>query len=1326
MRGRTGTGESSAALRYRSYRQKLRQHELRRQSNGRRSLPANPWTPLGPSPLASDASGDGQQDYNWVSGRATSVVADPADPTGNTVFVGGAYGGLWKSTNAGPLTQGHPENIVWTPLIDDQPTLAVGAIAIQPGGSGVVLVGTGEANSSTDSYYGLGILRSADAGSTWTLISFDSTGTRPFAGMGFSRIAFSTAAPNLVVAATAATSEGIIEGLENPVTSNLGLYVSTDGGNTWNYANVSDSGTAVSPGSATSVVYNAATGIFYAVLRYHGFYASADGANWSRLVNQPGSGLTTTVCPPQSTSPSFCPIYRGEIAALADPTHPNRNELYVWYVDANDNDQGIWVSADGGNSWNQLDETGITNCGDQFGCGTEQGAYNLTLAAVADGTTTDLYAGALNLYKCTVTGVPLQCFSPFLNLTHVYGCPPDFGSIAHVHPAQHAIASLINTNTQDVMYFANDGGIYRALNAYTGLTSGTCGTPNAFDSLNQTLGSMTQLVSVAQSAMDPNVLLAGSQGNGAAATALALIPGSPWQSVNFGDNGYSLISPANEELWFVSNPPESISGVNIFSCANGITCHFQDFQNDQVVSSATVGGDTGRYYPPFIFDPGGPSQLIVGTCRVWRGPSAGGTYTVLSHSFETGGDGICTGSEVNLVRSLAAAVDLNGFTAMYAGTDGFGPLIPTTPPGGHIWVSPNVANGPSSWVNQTGPINPNNLPISGIAIDRSDRSAQTAYASIMGFHVSHVWRTTDGGASWTDFTGTPPLPDAPANAVLVDSGIVYAATDVGVFYSSTAAASWTEVGTPGGYLPNVPVTALAMYNDGSDQELRASTYGRGVWRFPIITASYYALTIKPDTMTVFGGQPAVFQGKAIAMNGYQGQITLSCGGTNPPSTCSFSPNPVAASSSGTDFTLTASGADGDYSFKINGIDSNNLQYDFPLTLHVIDFALTAPSPASVTINEPATSPPIKFQVKAFGAFSAIVDLSCGGLPSDATCSFQPASSVDPTSSNPINVTMTITATAQTPTGTFPLKITGTTSGGPQETQDLSLTVTNLATYTLAVTPKSQTVPVKAVAVFSGTLTSSNGYSSPVNLTCAAGSTQPPPCIFAPSSAITPTASGVPFTVSVKSDLVQAFNFKIAATGTDPSKIQKSVDVSFSTTFLFQLGSTPTSATVAAGQTATYDLDLLPEGSTFPHAVGLSCSGLPAESACNFSPPQVAPGSGETHPTLNLTTTAATLSRNEPAGTRKLLMYAAWLPLAGILLAWPGRRKRVRARAVKAALIAMVLAVAIELACSGVSSGGGGGGGGSGSGGTPPNTYQITVVATMGSQKNTLPVQLTVN
>src|SRR5580704_3552738 len=725
LRGRSSPGRSGAAERYRAYLQKM-QMRAARPGHARKlksQLPsALVWAPLGPAPLASDASGVGEYNYGWVSGRATAVAIDPADPTGSTVYIGGAYGGVWKSTNATQVVTQTTSGVTWTALTDTQATLAVGAIAIQPGNNNpnnsVILVGTGEANSSADSYYGLGILQSLNAGTTWTLITQDSSQTRSFAGMAFSKIAFSSITPSIAVAAAAGASEGIIEGLAIPLTANLGLYYSGDSGASWTFATVSDGGTTTAPGSATSVVYNAGAGLFFAALRYHGFYSSPDSINWTRLATQPGGGLTTAACP-ASPSSSACPIYRGEIAVV-----PGRNEMYVWYVDANDFDQGIWESTDGGNSWAQIDDTGIINCGDQLGCGTEQGSYDLELAAVPNGNSgvTDLYAGAINLYKCEIVSTSPTCngtgSNTFLNLTHAYGC----SSIAKVHPAQHGLSFLVNNSAQDVMYFANDGGIYRALNGYADLTTGTCGNTNQFDSLNMTLGSMTQFVGFSQALNDASTILGGTQGNGSPGTQST---GGSWQNVNFGDGGYSQISPDNEEDWFVSNPPDTTSGVNIFSCTNsgGISCTTQQFQSNPIVTSATVGGDTGALYPPYFLDPLNAGELIVGTCRMWSGSSAGGAFTVLSRSFETGGDGICTGSEINLVRSLAAGVlDPNtGLSnVMYVGTDGYGPLIPTTPPGGHVWVSTNVAGGLSTWVDQTGSINPNNYPISGVAMDTSD------------------------------------------------------------------------------------------------------------------------------------------------------------------------------------------------------------------------------------------------------------------------------------------------------------------------------------------------------------------------------------------------------------------------------------------------------------------------------------------------------------------------------------------------------------------------------------------------------------------------------
>ena len=188
--------------------------------------------------------------------------------------------------------------------------------------------------------------------------------------------------------------------------------------------------------------------------------------------------------------------------------------------------------------------------------------------------------------------------------------------------------------------------------------------------------------------------------------------------------------------------------------------------------------------------------------------------------------------------------------------------------------------------------------------------------TIMGFHVSHVWKTTNAGVSWTDFTGS--LPDAPVNAVVVDSSSskVYVGTDVGVFSSSTNSASWTEVGPAAGggpgYLPNVPVTALRMFNSAGTKKLRASTYGRGIWEFTLVAGPDFEFAVANNPQTVFAGQTATFNGTVKALNGYNSVVNLSCasGATPPPLTC-LTPKSLTPSTNGTPFTLSAGGAAGD-------------------------------------------------------------------------------------------------------------------------------------------------------------------------------------------------------------------------------------------------------------------------------------------------------------------------------------------------------------------------------------------------------------------------------
>jgi hypothetical protein len=1345
QRGRTVPGaESAAGLRFRAYQQKMamriqraavRPNSTPPHASGSNSSSSNStstiWTSVGPAPLASDATGDGMQDYNWVSGRATSVLIDPADTSGNTVLLGGAYGGLWKSTNAGSQNS-NPASVTWQALIDDQPTLAMGAIALQPvingNASNVILVGTGETNGSGDSYYGLGILRSTNGGSTWTQIQSAGTG-QSFMGIGFSKIAFSTSNPNLVVAATAGDN-GLYLGLEEDANSTArGLYFSKDGGVTWNRAILSDGAV---PASATAVIYNAsqgATGTFYAFIRRHGLYSSTDGQHFTRLTTQPTAGLALGLCPAGSNA-SSCLIYRGEFAIV-----PVRNEMYVWVVDVQpDNngnpvpvDEGIWQSTTGGTSWTQIPDNGITNCGDDAfgpnsGCGVEQGWYNLALAAIPDGAGTDIYAGAINLYKCTLASGTACTQGDWINLTHVYGCNPGpLGAPAHVHPDQHGIAFMV-VSGKSPGYFAHDGGISRTLDGYAGLDSGSCTGANQFDSLSQTLGSMTEFVSFSADPTDADIVLGGAGNNGSPKTGTAT-SSSTFQNALGGDGGFTAINPTNpnpeSREWFAENPY-----VTILKCESGTACN--DNSLIQVVDSSNLGGDQGAFFTPYILDPQNPSELLVGTCRVWQISTSGTAPLQLSNDFDTLGTGVCTGDEINLVNALAAGgPQVNGNSSVvYAVTNGYGPLSGplNVPPGGEVWVTTNA--GVSLMTNVTQNVNPNGYAISTVAMDPSDATGDTAYIGIMGFSTpsyptSHVWKTTNAGVSWTDWTGTG-LPDNPVNALLVDSqaGQIYVGTDVGVFVSSTSAASWVEVGpAPGvgvtGFLPDAPVTALQLFNpNAGTKTLVASTYGRGIWNYALVISASYTNVISNSPQTVFPTQTATFGGTLTSQDGYASAVNLSCAGAAPPlTTCTLNPASIIPTAT---YTLVAGGSVGDYSFNAHavGTDANTITRDAPVTLHVVDFNLTAPNPNSLSVGQGGTSSPSTFQVTALGSFSGTVTLSCSaGLPAGAACVFFPSSSVSPTSSSPVTVTLTVTAATSTLMGgPVPVAISAMATGAPAaKTQTFGLTVTgSAANFALAVTATPGVTVVNQNVTWNGILTAKNGYSGSVTLTCTSGA--PSTCVIAPPT-LSPTAGGAGFTVTLGSATTGTFNFAIqgtAGTLTNATPTESLTVGTAGTDVTWTDTGSPT-ATVLAGQSASYTFSATPVGgASFGSAVNFACAGLPLlttgqpGASCTFNPASIAVGTQGTPP-VTVTLTIATCGPNLPtlctveagedahhAGFRSHILpwfTLGWAAMLGITIV--GRKRRVDTRLYGGiTAICLGLGLMALISCGGVAGSGG--------------------------------------
>ena len=89
-----------------------------------------------------------------VAGRDSAIAPDPTNAS--VAYVDGAAGGVWKTTDGGGT---------WAPKFDTQPSLSMGAI-VDPSNTQTVWQGTGEPNASGDSYYGAGIYKSTNGGTS--------------------------------------------------------------------------------------------------------------------------------------------------------------------------------------------------------------------------------------------------------------------------------------------------------------------------------------------------------------------------------------------------------------------------------------------------------------------------------------------------------------------------------------------------------------------------------------------------------------------------------------------------------------------------------------------------------------------------------------------------------------------------------------------------------------------------------------------------------------------------------------------------------------------------------------------------------------------------------------------------------------------------------------------------------------------------------------------------------------------------------------------------------------------------------------------------------
>lgn len=142
----------------------------------------------------------------------------------------------------------------------------------------------------------------------------------------------------------------------------------------------------------------------------------------------------------------------------------------------------------------------------------------------------------------------------------------------------------------------------------------------------------------------------------------------------------------------------------------------------------------------------------------------------------------------------------------------------------NLW---RTTNGGTSWTAITVP----GSNVSRLAIHPTDPNILWAVRSNFTAGAK-VYKSTNGGSSWTNVSGN--LPNIPANSVVYQNNTqngLYVGMDVGVYYKDDNMANW-QLFNDG--IPNAEVTDLKI--DYTNNFIYASTYGRGIWKTELLNA----------------------------------------------------------------------------------------------------------------------------------------------------------------------------------------------------------------------------------------------------------------------------------------------------------------------------------------------------------------------------------------------------------------------------------------------------------------------------------------------------------
>jgi hypothetical protein len=777
-----------------------------------------------------------------VSGRTTSIAIAG---NGHSVYLGTAGGGVWKTSD---ITADHPQ---WRPL-DGLPTQAIGTLTYT---HGVLYVGTGEPNGSSDSEAGRGLFVSTDHGKSFSEI----TGFHHYGqDRSISSVAVDPTNARHLLVGTALGRHGSssVNGgrMTPPGAAPVGLFETKNGGKTWTQVinepqdpvdGSSANGNDFFRGGVTRVEFDPTDPTTsYASVNDYGLYRRQAGdASYSRIYSVASPGATATSATNRIEFDTT-PVAGKTRIYLGDATYFNNAVAGLLRTD----DAGAATP-----DWTLLSDPNKASTGyDSYNFCQGQCSYDMAVNTPKGQPDTVLLSGSMN-YGEIFTATPPSNGRAIIRSTDAGVSFTDMtNDVAGngLHPDQHALAFIPGHPDQWVL--GDDGGAAVESGPFvdqsadcdnrglTGQDLANCQRwLSAIPTSNDEVNSGLQTLQFQSMTVQGGVLQGGTQDNG---TWESDMTDGPAESVG-GDGGNSYIDSANKNIRMHTyyNPQVDVN-------FNGSDPRGWDWVADPLLGS----GESSSFYVPMQGDRTAPGTVYTGLQHVWRTTDNGGDQATLDqHCNEFTGDFTITcGDWAKLGGdALNGPGDLSG-TAYGADNAGAGNYVVAITHAqndsdvlwaatrrGRLFISTNANAADPSTVTFTrldrtavGGALPTRF-ISGISVDPNDPfhavvsySGYSAYAS--GGHLYDVhFRPGSGTIRATDISGD--LGDQPITSVAYDwhTGAIYAGTDWGVLmqpaHKPGLARHW--VTTPG--LPPVAVYGLTL--NASGNRLYAATHGRG-------------------------------------------------------------------------------------------------------------------------------------------------------------------------------------------------------------------------------------------------------------------------------------------------------------------------------------------------------------------------------------------------------------------------------------------------------------------------------------------------------------------